>query len=113
MKKNISKLTSITLGITTVSSIALALHFNSLNEDLEQSQYKLNAKYREVLVENEELRDKNLILFDETKKSSGLLEQSNMEIERLTTETDKLQHQVDHFRKEVSTLEKKLKSTPY
>lgn len=105
MKKNTRTITSILLGFTTVSSIALALHFNSLNEDLVQSHNKLNAKYTDVLVENEELLNTN-------QKVSGLLEQSQMEIEKLNEETDNLQKQVAAYKKKVAELEKKLNSTP-
>jgi len=119
MKKKTRKITSIGLGIATVSSIALALHFNSLSEDYKESHIKLNAKYKDVLVENGELRgtilklrDKNTVLKDEAKKSSGLLEQSKMEIEKLNEETTKLRKQVDHQKEKVKDLEKKQKSTP-
>ncbi|MCY9186530.1 hypothetical protein [Bacillus halotolerans] len=114
MKKKIRKITSISLGVATVSSIALALHFNSLSEDYKESHIKLNAKYKDVLVENEELRDtviklkdKNTVLKDEAKKSSGLLEQSKMEIEKLNGETTKLRKQVDQQKEKVKDLEKK------
>ncbi|TWK10927.1 hypothetical protein CHCC20442_1381 [Bacillus licheniformis] len=49
---------------------------------------------------------------DEAKKSSGLLEQSKMEIEKLNEETTKLRKQVDHQKEKVKDLEKKQKSTP-
>jgi uncharacterized coiled-coil DUF342 family protein len=106
-------------GVVAVSSIALALHFNSLAEESKDSHIKLNAKYQEVLVENEELRDTNIQLNDEVivlkdaaEKSSGLLEQSQQEIERLNTENDNLQGKIKDFQGKVAELEKKLDSTP-
>jgi 3D (Asp-Asp-Asp) domain-containing protein/polyhydroxyalkanoate synthesis regulator phasin len=119
--KNTRNITSYVLGVTTVTSIALSLHFNSLAEDYKNSHIKLNAKYTDVLVENGELRDsnislnnKNIVLYDAAEKSSGLLEQSQMEIERLNKETKALQGevkkqkgQVDVFKQKVSVLEKK------
>lgn len=116
-------ITNVVLGATAVTSIALSLHFNSLAEDSNKSRIELNAKYTKVLVENEELRDTNikldekiLVLNDAAEKSSGLLEQSQMEIERLNKETDKLQvevkdqkGQIDTFKLKVANLEKKNK----
>ncbi|MCD7911028.1 hypothetical protein KC480_05750 [Bacillus velezensis] len=114
MKEKIRRITSFSLGIATVSSIALALHFNSLSEDCKESRIKLNAKYKDVLVENEELRetviklkDKNKVLKDEAKKSSGLLEQSKMEIEKLNEETTKLRKQANQQREEAKQFKKK------
>lgn len=147
MKKYTRNITSIGLGVLTVSSIALTLHFNSLNEDYVQAQEKLNVKYTEVLNENEELRgmnidlaDKNMVYKDESTKLSGLVEQSQMEIERLKKESETLQKktdslQIDHeslvkensalskekssleskvttYQTKVDDLEKKLKSAP-
>jgi predicted nuclease with TOPRIM domain len=114
-------LPEVVLGAVTVASIALTLHFSSLAEDYKQSHIELNAKYTDVLVENEELRDTTIqmadkfaVLKDEAEKSSGLLEQSRLEIERLNKETDTLQAevkkkdgQIDAFKRKVSDLEKK------
>lgn len=119
MKKNTRTISSLVLAGVTVSSIALALHFNSLAEDYKDSHMKLNAKYQEVLVENEELRDSNIIFGDqidalekESKKSNGLLEQSQKEIERLNTENDNLQGKITEYKEKVAELEKKFNSAP-
>jgi 3D (Asp-Asp-Asp) domain-containing protein len=76
-----------------------------MNEDLANSHSKLNAKYKDVLLENEDLRDTN-------EKVSGLLEQSQMEIEKLNEETDTLQNQVNTYKKKVDELEKKANEHP-
>lgn len=116
-------ISNLVLGAASVTSIALTLHFNSVAEDFKQSHIELNAKYTDVLVENEELRDTTIqlsdkvaVLTDEAEKSSGLLEQSRLEIERLNKETDTLQAevkkkdgQIDAFRNKVAELEKKTK----
>lgn len=111
MKKNTRKITSFVLGITTVSSIALALHFYSFKADfqvLEQSQKELNEKYISVLLENEELRQTNIVYYDEAKNASGLLEQSAMEIEKLNTENHELQGQVRALQKKSKLLQEKV-----
>lgn len=114
MKKNTRTISSLILAGVTVSSIVLALHFNSLAEDYKDSHIQLNAKYQEVLVENEELRDTNTLLTEKTvkleeeaKKSNGLLEQSQKEIERLNTENSDLQGKNTALHKKVAELEKK------
>lgn len=122
MKKNTRKITSFVLGITTVSSIALALHFYSFKADFQEvtlAQEKLNEEYKTVLLENEELRQTNqdlhqnqIVIADEAAKLSGLLEQSEMEIERLNKEKENLQSNVATLKRKIAELEKKLTSTP-
>ena len=115
MKKKTRTITNLALAGTTVSSIALALHFYSFKDDLErirESHRKLSEKYTEVHLENEDLYKANAQLQSEVKKVSGLLEQSEMEIDRLKEETNDLRKQVTAYQRKVTELEKKLKSTP-
>jgi predicted nuclease with TOPRIM domain len=115
MKKKTRTITNLALAGTTVSSIALALHFYSFKDDLErvrESHRKLSEKYTEVLLENEDLHEANTRLQGEVKRVSSLLEQSAMEIDRLNKETDELQKEMQAYQKKVAELEKKFKSTP-
>jgi chromosome segregation ATPase len=110
MKKNTRIITSLLLGGITISSIVLALHFYSFKTDFQEvskSHEQLNEKYKTVQLENEELRDTTIVLYDEAKKSSGLLEQSAMEIERLNTENGDLKGHNNGLKKTVSSLDLK------
>lgn len=111
MKKNSKlKITAITTAVAA-SSIALSLHFYSLQTDLKEVQNsyeKLNEKYNRVLTENEELHSEVNALQDAVEESLRLLEQSQMEIERLEKEKKNLNKEKEILKGEREKLKKEL-----
>jgi len=107
------------LGLVSVSSVALTLHFNSLVKELEVSHEQLNTKYIKVVHANEsyrsevsKMKDVTSSLEKESKETARLLEESYTKVEKLNEETEHYRNTVSAYKDQLRSLEKKSISTP-
>lgn len=95
-------------SVVSIFTLVLSLHFHSINKELQDDILKVNEKYNDVLITNEELQLEYSTLQVNLVESKDMLNKASATIEQASTENKKLQKDIETLVKQNSILKDKM-----